>query len=302
MELKQMEYLIAAAELKSLNKAADALYTTQPNVSKVLKSLEKELNAQILIRSPKGITLTSFGEEICAYARNMIQNARMIDYLAQNATMEHLNIASYPSNMIARLLTDFYKQYETGKLHIEFLTGSAEEVVDLVAEGQSDVGVVYLAKKQEAVFNRLLEKKNMKFHVLKECELCLYAGPLHPYYNCESIDFEELKYQKFVQGKKDYFSMTDHMDYISLGAIRTDQLNHVVHTNSDHLMLDMLLYSDLCSVGLDFMYPHYCQYDIRTIRINDCERCLLVGYVTAGTHRLSVHDRQFIRKLKTMFQ
>jgi DNA-binding MarR family transcriptional regulator len=40
MELKQMQYLIAAVDNKSLNKAAEMLYTTQPNVSKVIKNLE----------------------------------------------------------------------------------------------------------------------------------------------------------------------------------------------------------------------------------------------------------------------
>ena len=43
MELKQLEYFMVTCEKGSFNKAAECLYTTQPNVSKVISSLEKEL-------------------------------------------------------------------------------------------------------------------------------------------------------------------------------------------------------------------------------------------------------------------
>jgi DNA-binding transcriptional LysR family regulator len=71
MEIRQMRYLIAAIETKSLNKAAEILYTTQTNVSKVIKNLETELNAKILVRSSKGISLTPFGEHLFEYAKRI---------------------------------------------------------------------------------------------------------------------------------------------------------------------------------------------------------------------------------------
>lgn len=41
MELRQLEYFIITCEKGSFNQAAECLYTTQPNVSKVISSLEK---------------------------------------------------------------------------------------------------------------------------------------------------------------------------------------------------------------------------------------------------------------------
>ena len=58
MEIKQLEYFAAAVEYGSLNRAAEKLYTTQPNVSRVLNSLEKELHVTLLERSNKGIKMT----------------------------------------------------------------------------------------------------------------------------------------------------------------------------------------------------------------------------------------------------
>ena len=42
IEIKQLQYLVVCADLQSFSRAADVLYTTQPNVSRVIRSLETE--------------------------------------------------------------------------------------------------------------------------------------------------------------------------------------------------------------------------------------------------------------------
>lgn len=301
MELKQMQYLVAAIESKSLNKAAEMLYTSQPNVSKIIKSLETELNSEILIRTSKGISLTVFGEEIYEYAKIMLRNAQIIKEVAQNAGYKKLKIATYPSNMVARNLADYYMSRREDQLHIELQEGTAEEVIQLVWEKQARIGILYFARKQESTLMRILETKNLEFTPLRNCELCLYVGKLHPYYDKEEISFEELSYLKYVQWNKDYFSMVHQLETISLGSIRIDQLNHLVHTNSDHCMLDMLLYTDLCSIGLDFMQPRYEQYDIRTVKVSQGNNCLVVGFISEGVHRLEPYEREYIQSLEELF-
>lgn len=302
MEIRQMQYLIAAVETKSLNKAAEILYTTQPNVSKVIRNLESELKVDILIRSSKGIKLTPFGEHLYQYAKNIVKNSEIIKELAKNEVYLKLKIASYPSNMIARNLADFYMKKRNDNLHVEFQEGTAEEVIQLVAKQQSRIGIIYLAKQQEGVLKRILETKNLQFEVLRECELSLYVGPNSSYYYQDAIEFEELKNLKFVQGNKDYFSMVEHMDTFSLGMVRTDELEHVVHTNSDHCFLDMLLYTELCSIGVDFLSSQYQQYDIRMLRINGCERHIIVGYVSEFWDKLDDNEKEYIQSLKELFK
>lgn len=64
MELKQLEYFVTASECKSFGKAARKLYTSQPNVSKVIKSLEQELGRELFVRNAKGISLSPYGRTI----------------------------------------------------------------------------------------------------------------------------------------------------------------------------------------------------------------------------------------------
>lgn len=47
MELKQLKFYLTCVECGSLGKAAEKLYTTQPNVSKVIHALEDELGGEL---------------------------------------------------------------------------------------------------------------------------------------------------------------------------------------------------------------------------------------------------------------
>ena len=108
MELKQLEYFMVTCEKGSFNKAAECLYTTQPNVSKVISSLEKELGRELFERTGKGIRITPYGETVQEYAQNILHNAGLIVSMADHNHGKKFSLATYPSNMISRLLTDFY--------------------------------------------------------------------------------------------------------------------------------------------------------------------------------------------------
>ena len=73
MTLTQMNYIITISETGSLNKAAEALYISQPSLTNAVKELEKELGITIFNRSGRGVTLTNDGTEFLMYARQKIR-------------------------------------------------------------------------------------------------------------------------------------------------------------------------------------------------------------------------------------
>jgi len=63
MELRHLRYFVAVAEEGSLTVAAEKrLHTAQPSLSRQLRDLELEVGAQLLIRTSRGVTLTSAGK------------------------------------------------------------------------------------------------------------------------------------------------------------------------------------------------------------------------------------------------
>lgn len=63
MEMKQLESFVTACERGSISQAAACMYTTQPNVSKTIRTLEHELGRPLLVRSGKGVQPTVLWED-----------------------------------------------------------------------------------------------------------------------------------------------------------------------------------------------------------------------------------------------
>lgn len=78
MDIRQLEYFLAVCERGSINKAAACLYTTQPNVSKVIASFEAELGRELFKRSHRGMQLTPYGNTIRQYAESVLKHIKLI--------------------------------------------------------------------------------------------------------------------------------------------------------------------------------------------------------------------------------
>lgn len=298
MELKQLEYFLVACEEGSFNKAAERLFTSQPNVSKVISSLEKELKYPLFHRSNKGLKITEKGKMVQEYASHIIKNVQIIEGLDEDKKRQAWSISTYPSNMIARLLTDMYIQNEN--LVIRHQQGTVEEITDQVSLGESEIGILYVSQKQLKDFRHIISHKRLKFISLDTKEACVYVGPNNPFYKGDSLSFEELKSLKFVRGTQEYFSMEHHLEQVCLGAFVTDTLDHSFYTNSDHLTIDLLLKTDICSLGINFLNEKYRQYDIKALKITDSEPFLSIGYVYEENHDLSPIALDFIDKFQAL--
>ncbi|WP_203829778.1 LysR family transcriptional regulator [Actinoplanes palleronii] len=76
MELRQLEYFVAVAEEQHFSRAAARLHVVQSAVSAAIKTLERELGAQLLDRNAKRVLLTDAGAALLPRARIALDAAR----------------------------------------------------------------------------------------------------------------------------------------------------------------------------------------------------------------------------------
>ena len=79
MTLQQLKYAITVADHQSMNEAAKELFISQPSLSNAIKELEKEIGISIFTRSNKGITISSDGAEFLGYARQVVEQASLLE-------------------------------------------------------------------------------------------------------------------------------------------------------------------------------------------------------------------------------
>lgn len=72
MRLEQLDYLVALKKYGAMSIASEKLHVTQQTLSISIKTLEKELDGQLLIRTSKGVLLTTLGELVCEQAAKIL--------------------------------------------------------------------------------------------------------------------------------------------------------------------------------------------------------------------------------------
>lgn len=175
VEIKQLEYFLAVCSKGSINKAAECLYTTQPNVSKVISGLEHELGRNLFNRTNKGVELTPYGKTIQQYAEVVLKNINLISSLVSPANGKRFSIATFRSDIISKILTEFFYTYGN-KVLLEHHQGSVEEIADKVKSGIAEIGIVYVMEKQMNIFRHILAHKQLNFTTLGKRPICVYVG------------------------------------------------------------------------------------------------------------------------------
>ena len=249
VELRQLQYFLECAERGSLTKAAEALYTTQPHVSQVLRALERELGVTLLRRTGNGVALTEDGERIRFFAENAVKNAALLRETAEDRRSETLRVAANPSSRLASLAEEYFRERAASGAEMQYTECGVEQMMELLQHRRYDLGFLFLPENKRAAFSHLAERRHLCYLPLLQTDLVLHCGPSSPFFGRETVAPEELRDLDCVQLEDDYFALeellTEHEDFRSgKWALRPR-----IRTNSDHLMLDMLRTTSCCNLG-----------------------------------------------------
>jgi DNA-binding transcriptional LysR family regulator len=72
MRIEHLEYLLAVVQYRSMNKAAKALFCSQPAITNVIKSIEDELGYQVIERSMTGAVPTKLGQKVVSESAQIV--------------------------------------------------------------------------------------------------------------------------------------------------------------------------------------------------------------------------------------
>jgi LysR family cys regulon transcriptional activator len=130
----------------NLTEVANALFTSQPGVSKHIKDLEDELGVELFIRRGKRLLgLTEPGKELVVIVERMLLDARNIKKLAEQFTQRdqgQLTIVTTHTQAryaLPKVVTQFKDEYP--KVHLALHQGSPQEIVQQLLSGDADIGI-----------------------------------------------------------------------------------------------------------------------------------------------------------------
>ena len=252
MDLKQLQYFVACAQTGSFSDAAKILYSTQPSVSKVIKSLEDTLGMQLFERLPRGIRLTVQGQKVYQYACRITNEIDVLENMASRGMTKWVRISMNPSSWFANQFVDFYNETFEKNYHFQLTTAGVRSVMERVRDYMDDIGFVYILSHQQENFLHELAKNKMEFVPMYETEVIFYPGRQTEFYDSgkERVQLEELKGSRFIQNYQDEFF---DIGSVQENAFQWRDLDISVLTNSDYIMGKMLKNSKVSNVSGSYL-------------------------------------------------
>jgi len=244
MEIKQLEYVLMAAEMGSFNKASEFLYTTQSNVSKVIGSLESELGYRIFKRKGGGVILTDAGKALYEESQQIIG---ILNHLKEYKTLENrkcFHVATVASQLIGEQFTEFVKSRNDDEYCLELWEGSISKVISVVERGEASLGFLYIGEKQKEAFHTLLAKKEMEFCELAPARVVVCMRKEHPLAEQNSISKQQLQNLNYVKFREDTLSRTYHLQQVLTDLELDSRMAHAVELDSDSVMMNILKETD----------------------------------------------------------
>ena len=298
MDLKQLQYFVASVDSGSLKKASEILYTSQPHVSKTIKSLEAELQVELLKRKARGVEVTKAGRKVYEHACRVLMEAGQIQNIQEEEEIHILCVAANSSDCLAHLFRCFYTDQMQSGIHARYMECGTEEIFRLVHRHQAELGFVYVDEKQMIAFRQMMEYRHLAFEELWRAEPRLFAGPKSPVYTAPSVTMMELR-------NLDYVQMQDEKDTLSIQLLQRSEdyqyhrrRGRVLTTSSRSMLARMVADTQLCSISCGFCPELVGGGTIRSIPIRGTEGSIIFGCIRRGRGVLSQEAESFMEYTK----
>lgn len=143
---KNPEYFLTIASERSISKAAEKLFVSQPYLSQHLIRLEKAFNVRLFARDKTPLELTEAGELYANYLENSRQQYQklMLDFdaiSARKAQTIRLGVSNWrATTLLPDILPAFSEQYP--EIHLEFYEVPTNTMYQLLLEDKVDCAMM----------------------------------------------------------------------------------------------------------------------------------------------------------------
>lgn len=291
MNLQQCRYVEAIARCGSFNRAAKELFVSQPNLSSSIKDLEKELGAQLFIRSNMGVKLTEDGFDFLKYAKRILGEMDLLERRYQSNFRKSFTIASHHYDFLSLPLAKVAELYKEEYREFQLVETSSKQILDHVANFEADLGILYLDAENRHIIERSLEHLDLQFHLLGDFPTRIFLRKGHPLAQKASLSKQDLEGYNQVRFRQEKDGL--HFDEDLLDV---EENQGILFSNDRSTVMNLLCASDAYASGLGIV-DSFIKEQIVLIPLEASPKHSL-GYVTSNQKKMSAISQSFIHEVK----
>lgn len=186
MQIRALIYFDELVRAGSMRQAADNLNVAPTAVSRQIENLEHYFGAQLVERSPRGVTLTSAGELLAARAGRTLRELDHVHHLIddlkglQRGKVNIVANGAVVANLVAPALAEFSLRFP--KIRFSVTITTARAAMEAVANAEADIAVTLFAAATAGT------KRRLRARVVYDAIL----APHHPLASLAEVTLAEL--------------------------------------------------------------------------------------------------------------
>ncbi|MDB1692863.1 hypothetical protein A5867_000013 [Enterococcus sp. 6D12_DIV0197] len=202
MNIRDLEYFNALAEMLSFTQVAHKFAVSQPTVSYAIKRLEEHYGCDLIAReaSHRSISLTTEGEILKAHAQYILDEFLTLDRAIDHAKNNRTHIGLPPiirSKVFSKLLDE--KEIIRFISNFHLVSGGSNELLSKLLSGKIDFSLL-------GSVNPLVHP-NLQVKLLHQQEFFIFVSKENPLAEKKEISFEEAAKYPFILLEKGYTHM-----------------------------------------------------------------------------------------------
>ncbi|WP_429967475.1 LysR family transcriptional regulator [Enterococcus sp. AZ173] len=202
MNIRDLEYFNALADMLSFTQVAHKFAVSQPTVSYAVKRLEEHYGCDLIVReaSHRSISLTTEGEILKAHAQYILDEFVTLDRAIDHAKNNRTHIGLPPiirSKVFSKLLDEKEIIRFISKFHL--VSGGSNELLSKLLSGKIDFSLL-------GSVNPLVHP-NLQVKLLHQQEFFIFVSKENPLAKKKEISFEEAAEYPFILLEKGYTHM-----------------------------------------------------------------------------------------------
>jgi len=164
-DLRRLRYFVAVAEELHFGRAARRLNLSQPPLSMQIRTLEREVGAQLLVRSQRHVALTDAGRVLLDEARRLIAHAEAAIVHTRRAASGEVGrlaigfVSTVDYSILPALVRRFRREHPGIDLRLLELTGDRQQA--LLLSGELDLGMSVLPPPAPALSRRPVYRESL---------------------------------------------------------------------------------------------------------------------------------------------
>jgi DNA-binding transcriptional LysR family regulator len=295
LTLQQLKYVIEIANRGSINEAAKRLFISQPSLSNAIKDLEEELQLAIFDRSNKGISLSKEGVEFLSYARQVVEQAELLEsrYLNAKPSPQHFSVSTQHYAFAVNAFVSLIREYGQDEYDLALRETKTYEIIEDVKNLRSEIGILYLNEFNGKVINKLLKTANLQFNSLITAKPHIFISIKNPLAAQSIVTIDQLQnypYLSFDQGEYNSFHFSEEI-------LSTMTHKKSIRVNDRATLFNLLIGLNGYTISTGVLSADLNGNEIIPVPL-DCEETINVGWISHKNASLTKLGAAYIQELK----